>query len=89
MQYIGLVVEELKNQSRVNFVFTKGVGENIIKEFLNNYFELEMLKSQKFIVEDFIIIKFVTENFESLFEFKQNLYSIRQKIELLNNFSLN
>jgi len=87
--YIQVIVEILEEKSRVNFIYSSNISDKYIKDFINSYFEVEMLKRQEFIVDDYVVIKFVTTNAESLLEFKNGLELLKYKIQLLNNFSLN
>jgi hypothetical protein len=87
--YIQVIVEILEEKSRVNFIYSNNIADKYIKDFINSYFEVEMLKRQEFIVDDYVVIKFVTNNTESLLKFKNGLELLKYKIQLLNNFSLN
>jgi hypothetical protein len=87
--YIQVIVEILNDKSRVNFIFSNNIADKYIKDFINSYFEVEMLLSQQFVVDDYVVIKFITNNTESLLEFKNGLELLKHKIQLLNNFSLN
>jgi len=89
MVYFEVIIEEVENKSRINFLFDEGLEEKYVIDLLNEFFSSEMRHYKKHVVDDFTIIKVCTTNNESLANFKIRLEDIKYRLELLNNFSLN